>query len=114
MDFNEFKYNERVMEIFKQLKRMFTARGFEIDDNSIYDEIYQAALKVNSVRRFKPTSDNLFESQYEGLIKELCIISVSKWGAEGESSHSENGVSRSYIEIKELLSSIIPLGKARK
>ena len=45
----------------------------------------------------------------------MCISSIAKYGAEGESLHSENGISRTYSSggdyPKELLSQIIPLIK---
>ena len=111
------EYNESIQDIFVILKRRLVARGFTVKDEFIYDEIYSAVGAVNSKRRFTPTSDVLFEPRYKDLIIRLCITSISKWGAEGESSHSENGISRSYESASEypnsLLAEIIPLGKAR-
>ena len=113
----EFENNEQIKPIFQKLKRRLTARGFNVSDVDIYDEISSAIETVNSRRRFKPTSNILFEDKYSNLIGRLCITSISKWGAEGQTSHSENNVSRGYEKATEypesMLSEIVPLGKAR-
>lgn len=100
-----------------KLNRRLTTRGFSVSTEDLYDEIYSAIGAVNSRRRYIPTSTDLFEKKYEDLIIRLCIVSISKWGAEGESAHSENGVNRSYEKGSEypesMLSEVIPLGKAR-
>lgn len=114
----EFENNEQVKPIFEKLKRKLVARGFTVDDLDIYDEISSAIEAVNSRRRFEPTSNSLFESKYSNLITRLCITSISKWGAEGQTSHSENNVGRGYEKGSEypesMLSEVVPLGKARK
>ena len=57
----------------------------------------------------------MFDSKYEYLIIPLCISSIAKIGAEGETSHVENGVTRIYGSDgdypKNLLGQIIPLAK---
>ena len=114
----EFENDEQIKPIFQKLKRRLVARGFNISDIDIYDEISSAIEAVNSRRRFEPTSDILFEKKYGNLISRLCIASISKWGAEGQTSHSENGIGRGYEKASEypesMLSEIVPLGKARK
>lgn len=113
----DIENNALVRPLFERLKRKLSTRGFEVDDMDIYDEISSAIEVVNSRRRYKPTSNSLFEEQYSNLITRLCIASISKMGAEGQTSHSENGINRSYEKASEypesMLSEIIPLGKAR-
>ena len=45
----------------------------------------------------------------------MCVSAIAKIGAEGELSHSENGVSRTYTSAndypKDLLQQIVPLVK---
>ena len=45
----------------------------------------------------------------------MCVASIAKIGAEGQASHSENGVQRTYGSAgdypKELISQIVPLIK---
>ena len=118
MESNEFKENELVKKIFTKLKRKLVARGFKVEDEDVYDEIETAIETVNSRRRFVPTSNILVEEKYSNLVSRLCIASISKWGAEGETSHSENGINRRYEKGSEypesMLSEIIPLGRAKK
>lgn len=118
MNYEEFINNQAVNDLLNVLRRKLTARGFNISDADILDEIYSAILAVNSKRRFVPTSNVLFESQYTGLITRLCIASIAKWGAEGETSHSENGINRGYEKGGEyppsMFSEIVPLGRVKK
>lgn len=115
----ENRNNEQIVKIFLKIKRKLKNMGVDYaNDYDIYDEIDNAIEVVNSKRRFQPTSNILFEEKYTGLIVRLCIASISKWGAEGETSHSENNIVRNYEGGSEypesMLSQIVPLGKARK
>lgn len=78
-------------------------------------EIERAIDTINRCRNFTPSNDILYDEKYEYLIIPMCVSSLAKMGAEGETSHSENGVSRSYGTDndypKDLLSQIIPLIK---
>lgn len=113
----EVQTDAMINPLVVKLNRRLTTRGFSVSSEDLYDEIYSAIGAVNSRRRYIPTSTDLFEKKYEDLIIRLCIASISKWGAEGESAHSENGVNRSYEKGSEypesMLSEVIPLGKAR-
>lgn len=54
------------------------------------------------------------EPQYKGLQIDWAIELISKMGAEGETAHSENGVSRSYEcgdVSKSLKRRVVPMGK---
>lgn len=76
-------------------------------------EIERAIGTINRCRRFTPSNDILYDSKYEHLIIPMCVSSLSKMGAEGEKSHSENGISRTYGSDddypNDLLKQIIPL-----
>ena len=113
----EIQTDEMIKPLVIKLNRRLTTRGFTVSTENLYDEIYSAIGAVNSRRRYTPTSTELFEKKYEDLIIRLCITSISKWGAEGESAHSENGVNRTYEKGSEypesMLSEVVPLGKAR-
>lgn len=74
-----------------------TARGMEtLNSDLITNEIESAIEFVNDKRNFTPTTDVLFETKYKNLIIKMVIYAISKYGAEGEKSHSENGINRSY------------------
>ena len=102
-----------IAELAALLKRKCTARGFNIDNDTAVDEIMDAIRAVNERRRFKPTETELFEEKYDSLIVRLSICAIAKYGAEGQTSHSENGISRGYdggsTYPKALLQEIVPL-----
>lgn len=102
------------------LKRKLISRNLEHlakDDNNLQDEINDAIFAANERRRFDATPETPFEPKYESLIVKLAFASMTKYGAEGEESHNENGISRKYDNAGEypeaLLSRIVPLAKAR-
>ena len=102
-----------ISELAELLKRKCTARGFNIDNDTAVDEIMDAIRAVNERRRFKPTETELFEEKYDSLIVRLSICAIAKYGAEGQTSHSENGISRGYdggsTYPKALLQESVPL-----
>lgn len=60
------------------------------------------------------TADQELEPQYTGLQLEVAIEIISKLGAEGETAHSENGVSRTYENAgisNSLKRRIVPVAK---
>ena len=98
------------------LKSLLIARDFDITDKdtpTLQYEIKRAIREINRCRRFNATDDNPYDSKYEDLIIPLAISSFAKIGAEGETVHSENGITRHYTSggdyPKELLREIIPL-----
>ena len=84
-------------------------------DDVLDYEIERAIATINRCRKFTPSNTILYDEKYEYLIIPMCINSLAKMGAEGEKSHSENGVSRSYGSDDDypenLMSQIIPLIK---
>ena len=97
------------------MKRKATSRGFDISNDDAVDEIIDAIAAVNERRRFEPTETELYETKYNGLIVRMALCAISKYGAEGQTSHSENGVSRSYdggsTYPKSMLQEIVPLAR---
>ena len=47
--------------------------------------------------------------RYANLQIEIAMVMYNKQGAEGQKSHSENGVSRSYEDYGYLLADVVPL-----
>lgn len=102
--------------LLDNLKTVLSTRGFKkYTDDYLEFEIYQAIQEINRCRKFTPTEGNLYDKKYEYLIIPMCVSALAKVGAEGQLSHSENGVSRSYSSAgnypKELTQQIIPLIK---
>jgi len=82
-------------------------------DEDLLDEILQEAVDTYMDCRFPNTADrpSTVEPQYEGLVLQMAVDIYNKIGAEGQRSHSENGVSRSYSGdwvSKDLLARIVP------
>jgi hypothetical protein len=99
-----------------ELKSLLLSRDFDISDKDtpiLRYEIKRAIAQINRCRRFKATDDKPYDKKYEDLIIPLAISSFAKIGAEGQTVHSENGITRHYTSggdyPKELLREIIPL-----
>jgi len=113
---DEFKSNELVQNIYLKVKRKITRLGLDFSDDDIYDEIDNAFEAINSRRHFTPSPSILIEDKYKNLAYELCIIVMTKEGAEGEKTHSENGINRTYYGSdypEDMLNRIVPLAKLR-
>lgn len=83
-------------KLYQKASRKAKVIGFDVTDEIISDEIDDAIDFVNNRRDFQPTSNCLYDKKYSGIIVELALSAISKYGAEGETAHSENGISRSY------------------
>jgi len=109
--------NDQVLDKFAStLRVLLKNRDFDISDTdtpTLKYEIERAIAQINRCRRFKATDTNPYDKKYEDLIIPLAISSFAKIGAEGETVHSENGITRHYTSggdyPKELLNEIIPL-----
>lgn len=99
--------------LLNALKAMLGDRGFEKipSDTTLTLEIKHAINEINRCRRFIASDTVLYDPKYEDLIFSYCVINIAKYGAEGESSHSENGINRQYQNTNDVLSSIIPLAR---
>ena len=100
------------------LRRILIAKGFEIgddDDFILTYEIERAIGEINRCRHFDATPDKPYDLKYENMIIPLAVSAFAKSGAEGQKSHSENGIVRNYTSggdyPKEELAKIIPLIK---
>ena len=100
------------------LKSILKAKGFDVSDTDnelLLYEIKRAIGEINRCRRFTPTDEKMYDKKYEDLIIPLSVSAFAKTGAEGQISHSENGIVRNYTSggdyPKDVLNSIIPLIK---
>lgn len=105
-----------IEELETQLKNKLERRDFtNVADEDVEDEIKRAIRTINRHRHFDATEDKPYDPKYEDLIIPLAVCAFSKIGAEGESSHSENGIVRSYTSggdyPSSMLDEIIPLIK---
>lgn len=94
-----------------QLERLKLRITENVPDEELED-ILESAKAVILSRRF-PFSDqpDEIENKYKDLQIRIAVEMYNKRGAEGETAHSENGVSRSYSSAsvsEELLREITP------
>lgn len=86
-----------IEDLLEPLKANCKARGIpEMEDVVYIQELKEAIAEINRCRRFTPTEKVLYDKKYEDMIIPLCISSLAKIGAEGQTSHSENNIIRSY------------------
>lgn len=105
-------------ELVSELQVILTAKDFNVTDADkplLEYEVKRAIAEINKCRRFTPTENVLYDKKYESLIIPLCISAFAKSGAEGQTSHTENGIVRNYTSggdyPKDMLNGIIPLVK---
>ena len=112
MDFVE---NGNKQKLINKLIVMAKSRGFEINQVDAEIEIDNALLEYYNDRHYTPTDEELYELKYEGIILQLALSAIAKYGAEGQNYHSEGGVIRTYDSAANyplaLTQKIIPLAK---
>ncbi len=95
-----------------QLDRLKILIPNEKDENLLQELLNRAEDAIKYKRRTPPELP--MESQFATLQIEIATFLYNKLGAEGETSHSENGVSRNYENAhipESMLNTIVPLGK---
>lgn len=106
-----------IAELVTETKNVLEFYGAEIptSDTVIELEVKSAIGVINRCRRFTPDSEHLYDVAYEDKIVPLAVTGFLKAGAEGETTHTENGITRQYSRggkyPKDMLSDIIPLAK---
>ncbi len=107
-----------ISDFVTEIKPILVAYG--VDEDLLVNEVLELEIKsaigvINRCRRFTPTEAELYDVKYEDKILPLAIAGYMKVGAEGETVHSENGITRQYGNgnkyPKEMLQDIIPLAK---
>lgn len=87
-------------------------------DDEVIDIYLSSAVRAILNKRY-PLSETekmsgILPEQYENLAIDICVYLVNKSGGEGETAHSENGVSRHYENAyipDSMLSAIVPMVK---
>jgi hypothetical protein len=94
-----------------QLERLKIRITEKVDDRELED-ILESAKAVILSRRFPFGAQTTeIEDRYKDLQIRIAVEMFNKRGAEGETAHSENGVSRSYASAnvsEDLLKEITP------
>lgn len=90
----------------------------DANDANIELQLEMAKEFINDRRGFIPSDEMPIEDKYLNLQVLMTVEALSKQGAEGEKSHSDNGVNRSYENgspySDTLMNRIIPLGSSYK
>lgn len=76
----------------------------ESDDDTVSTYLYIAGQKI--LRLVSDDTETEVPSKYDGLHVEAAVYLLNKRGGEGETAHSENGVSRTY-ESSDLPASLL-------
>ena len=90
--------------------------GIEDDsEDGLLAYLYASAKDIVLARRY-PFHDypEEFPVKYEFTVERIVIFMYNKMGAEGETSHSVGGISRSWEDSdipNELLQDVVPLGE---
>lgn len=66
-------------------------------------------LILNRMYPFGYTDGKVVPARYEQRQIQLAVELYNKRGAEGQISHNENGISRSWPEVSSLLADIVPM-----
>ena len=83
--------------------------GEDLDDNLLSIYLRQATQKILNHRYPFGTTLVDVEPQYEQELLELTIVLFNERGAEGQKSHNENGVQRTWRSEYEILKGIPPM-----
>ena len=82
---------------------------------SLLQKVIGAIREVRTARNYPTTySDERIQKdlyRYYSNIRNIALYDYNKVGAEGESSHSENSINRSYEDRKTLFNGILPLSR---
>ena len=104
------------MEMTDKLSLLRTMVGQTDNNENWTDEVLLAYLNIAGreiIRRAYPFKEDVTEvpDKYNTLQCEIANYLLNKRGAEGETAHSENGISRSYESAsvpESMLKSVIP------
>lgn len=87
--------------------------GEEFNVDMLRSKVSNAILEVRSVRNYPSSySQETVDAdlrRYYTNIRNIALYDYNKIGGEGEESHSENGISRSYSAREKLFYGVIPI-----
>lgn len=94
----------------EKLTALKTAILPDTDTDAVLEDTLKLseALVLNKMYPFGYEDGMTVPARYERLQIELAVELYSKRGAEGQSSHNENGISRTWPEKSAILARIVP------
>ena len=98
------------MTVDEKLTAFRDAISPEVEQDAVLSSLLEdaQALILNRAYPFGYDEGTVVPKRYERIQISLAVELYSKRGAEGQTSHSENGISRSWAETSPLLRQIIP------
>lgn len=78
-------------------------------DYKLLTAILDSAENAILAKRYPFGTLGTLEARYYDLQIRLAVVMYNKRGAEGEKSHNENGINRTYESVEELLKEVVPL-----
>ena len=95
----------------KQLLKLKNRLGIkDMSEDSLLTEFLESAKSEILARRYPyGNSPDELDVRYGDLQLRIAVVMYNKQGAEGQKSHSENGVSRSYEDYDFLLAEVVPM-----
>ena len=83
----------------------------DTDTDEVLDAMLEsaAALVLNKMYPFGYADDKVIPARYEMIQIQLAVELYNKRGAEGQTGHGENGITRSWPEKSRLLAMISPM-----
>lgn len=96
------------------LKAMIDTDEEDVSDETLSAYLYLAGRKIMKKRYPFHTDKTEVPEKYQALQVEIACYLINKRGAEGETTHSENGISRSYESASvpsSMLDGVIPVAK---
>lgn len=82
----------------------------DVETEEVLTEVIKEAeaLILNKMHPFGYEAGMAVPARYEYLQLQLAVEIYNKRGAEGQTTHSENGISRSWPEKTRILSMVVP------
>lgn len=106
---------ELMNEILEDLKTELSLKK-DSDINILSSKVKNAVREIRRDRNYPVAyTDEMIASDleiYYSNIRELALYDFNQVGAEGQTSHSENGTSRTWKSRLECKSGIVAIGKA--
>lgn len=98
------------MTIDEKVVEMAIGIAPDVAENDVLESELMAAeaMILNKMYPFGYEEGKVIPARYERLQIKLAIELYSQRGAEGQTSHGENGVNRSWPEVSRILKQIVP------
>jgi len=103
-------------ELNTDLTAEITASGAEVLEGVLAVKVKAVVRELLSIRNYENSGMTDFEietdmQRYYTQCMNVARYDYNQLGAEGEDTHSENGISRKYIERNKLWSGVVPFAK---